>query len=361
MQHAERFQLTLLFAILVLTACGDGDKKGSEEDESSTQYVEMGDDYGLTTEIRGDRSLTRTWVKPSVEKIASLSEGEAYTLFNPRLASAVSKEGHLFVYDFGDYAVKAFTREGEYVATYGRGEGRGPGEMTMMSDVGVWRDSLVYVVDPKQRRVSFFEKNGDFVRAERYEVPLARLAWGDDSTKYVIISHASPTFLRIILSSGRQTVISQLFSGEAHPIMQGGTLHTSRDGALYVPLHFPVLLTFSPGDTTGTAYPTPDYGQPRPKADVEERGRVVSVPSTRIHEKSTLHDGVLSVEIPDSESDSLRFDLYDAREMEYLHSIQLPVEGSSRPFRALYVHGMDLVATVQKATVNIYEVQYPEQ
>lgn len=348
----------------VLTACEGGDGESPNESNgrgSSVEYVEMGDDYGLTTEIRGNRSLTRRWIKPAVEKVTSLSEGEKYTLFTPRLATVVSSTGHIFIYDFGDYTVKAFTPEGKHVATYGRGQGQGPGEMTMMSDVGLRRDSLVYIVDPKQRRVSFFEKDGDFVKVETYETPIVGLTWTDDLTKYVERLHpATSFFLSITTPSGRKAEISQLLSGDSPRIILDGSLHTSRGRAIYVMRYFPVILTFSPTDTTGVAYPTPDYGEPRPKAEVEKQGRVVSVPSIRIQEKSTLYEGVLSVEVPDLESDRLRFDLYDVRGMEYMHSIQLPLEGGSRPFGALYVHGMDAVMTVQEATVNIYEVQNPD-
>lgn len=358
----------ITIGILTWTACGGDDREPANEGDqgkSSTQYVEMGDDYGLTTEIRGDRSLTRTWIRPEIEKVASLSEGKTYTLFNPRLAQAVSEEGHLFVYDFGDYTVKAFTREGEYVATYGRGEGRGPGELTMMSDMGVWRDSLVYLVDPRQRRVSFFEKDGDFVKVETYEAPIVGLTWSGDLTKYMERLHpATSTFLSITTPSGHKAAISQLLSGDSPRIILDGSLHTSQGRAIYVMRYFPAILMFSPDDTTGVAYPTPDYGQPRPKVRTRNEGRAQQVfaPSTRIHEKSTIHDGVLSVEVPDPEVDSLQFDLYDAREMEYMYSIQLPaeVEGGDRPFGALYAHGMDLVATVDEATVNLYEMQNSE-
>lgn len=352
--------------VSVLSACEGGDGEPQNESngrESTVEYVEMSDDYDLTSEIRGDRFYERTWVKPSVKKVASLSDskGKEYTLFTPRLAD-VSEGGHTFIFDFGDYTVKAFTREGEYVATYGRGQGRGPGEMTMMSDVGLWRDSLVYVVDPRQRRISFFEKDGDYVKVETYKSPIVGLTWTDDLTKYVERLHpATSTFLSIITPSGHKTSISKIVSGGSPRIVLDGSLHTSQGKAIYVMRYFPVILMFSPADTTGVAYPTPDYGEPRPKAEVEKQGRIVSVPPIRIHEKSTLYKGVLSVEVPDLESDSLRFDLYDAREMEYMHSIQLPIEGGPRPFSALYAHGMGLVATVQEATVNLYKVQRPER
>lgn len=347
----------LLFGLLVLsTACigGNGDSP-KEKDGSSVQYVEMGNDYGLTTEIHGDRSLTRKWTRPEIEKIASLSEGEEYTLFTPRPAG-VSEEGRIYVYDYGDYTVKAFTQQGEYVTTFGRGQGRGPSEMITMTDLGIWRDSLVYVVDPRQARVSFFEKDGDFLRSELYETRVARLALTEDSTAFEATPPSVPTFMRIVSPSGRRTVISQLASGEIHPIIFDGRFQTIQNKTIYVPMYFPVLLTYASGDTTGVAYPTPDYGEPRPTAQTKNGGRRVSAPPAQFHWRTTLSDGVLSVEIPDPEIDSLQFDLYDAREMEYMHSVRLPIDESG----AHYAHGSEVVLTFEEDTVNLYRVQASE-
>lgn len=111
--------------MLLLVACGSGEETDSQKNgpskEPSAEFVEMGEQYGLATEVKDDRVPTRTWKRPAIEKITSLSEGDEYTLFTPRLAR-ISNE-RLYLYDYGDYTVKAFTLDGEYVASYGRGEG----------------------------------------------------------------------------------------------------------------------------------------------------------------------------------------------------------------------------------------------
>lgn len=350
----------LLFVLLTLIGCDERNKefpnkKGKED--PTTQVLEMGDDYGLTAKIHGDRSYERTWVEPEVEKIATLSEGEEYTLFNPQLAFRLSNTEHIYVLDPGDHTVKAFTPTGKYVATYGKGPGRGPGQITMVSDMGVVRDSLVYAVDPRQRRVSLFERNGDFVRTNASETPIARLVWTHDSTEYAATPPSSPSYLRIKTPSGRQVTLSSPFSGEVQPIMLDGWLHPLQNRVVHVARYFPVLLTFSPEDTIGLAHPTPDYGRPRPKAKVEKQGRVVSAPSAHFHGNSALHNGLLSIRVFPPGSDSLSFDVYDANELEYKYSVRLPVEREN----AIYMPGAGVAATVHKATVNLYEVQPPEE
>ncbi len=346
-------RIFIIGVLVLFTACVQGEEYSStERDESSVQGVEMGDDYALTTQIRGERFFTRKWTRPDIEKVASLSEGKNYTLFTPR-PGEVSEDGRIYIYDYGDYTVKTFTRRGKYVTTYGYGRGQGPGEMTMMTDVGVWRDSLVYVVDPRQSRVSFFDENGEFVWSELYETRVARLALTEDSTAFEATPPSVPSFMTITFPSGRQTVISQLFSRDVHPIMLDGSFHTLNNRLLYVPLYFPILLSFSAEDTVGIAHPTPDYGQPRPRPQTRNEENQVSAPSTRFHWRVTHQDSVLSVEIPNSNVDSLQFDLYDTREMEYMHSVRLPIDESG----AHYAYGTGTLVTHEDASINIYEVQ----
>lgn len=195
---------------------------------------------------------------------------------------------------------------------------------------------------------------GNFVRTESFSTRVARLVWTRDSTEYAITSPSSPSYLLIRPSTGRQITLSPPFEEEVNPILLDGWLHPLQKRVVHVPMYFPVLLVFSPEDTTGVVHPTPDYGRPRPKAKVEKQGRVVRAPSTFFQRNSVLRSGILSVLIS-PRSNHLEFDLYDAKDLKYKHSVQLPLE----PTDAIYVPrtDTDIVATVREATVNIYEVQ----
>jgi len=41
------------------------------------------DRYQLTVKLRGDTTVDRTWVEPTVERVATASEGDDYTLHDP--------------------------------------------------------------------------------------------------------------------------------------------------------------------------------------------------------------------------------------------------------------------------------------
>lgn len=151
---------------------------------SSTQLAQTDDAYGLTTRIQGDRSFERSWIEAHIDTFFVVSKGDAYTLYNPG-GIWMGTSNLLYIAD-SDFTVKAFTLKGDYVATYGTGRGRGPGQMMTMTDGGVWNDSLFYVADPRQRRVSFFNENGDFVRSTNFDRPVYRIARANDEIKYMV-------------------------------------------------------------------------------------------------------------------------------------------------------------------------------
>ncbi len=305
--------------------------------------------YDLVAPIRGDQSVERTRVEPEFEQIATLSSGDDYMLYNPSTVR-MGDDGVLYVLDSGDYTVKSFTQGGDYLATFKGGRGRGPSQFLSFTDVGVWNDSLVYVADPRQRRVSFFEKDGDFVRVEDYhEISPYRLAWTDDATKYVLPPTPLPTvpFMRIV-AQDRPLDIVRLPSRSAERILQIGDLCTSDGKVIFVPKYLPVLLAYAPEDTTGVAYPTPDYGRDLPTP--REGGRA---PAEYFNGRPTLSGGVLSVQKP-TQAEGVAFDLYNVGGMEYMRTVELPVEDA----RAWYAYGQNLAATIHDATVNLYRISH---
>lgn len=322
-----------------VTACGSRDGNASNV-------------YGLTAEIRGDSPPERAWVEAEVDTVAALSSGEGYTLFKPGTVEFIP-DGNIYVYDFGDFTIKAFTAQGEYVASYGNGRGRGPGQVIGLTDTGLWRDSLIYLVDSRLRRISFFAKDGDLVRTENYDHPVWRLDWTDDSIRIATSPSPAADFI-VMEAEGRQISVSQLFMDNVPSLARAGLLHAGRKKAIYVPRYLPVLLTYSLDDTIGTAYPTPDYGAPRPETRDYQGGTLA--PATEMNGRSTLQGGVLTVERPSSAAgDSVQFDLYDARQMTYMHSVRLPIEGKT----SRYAYGMDRVVSIRDTTVHLYRVMHP--
>ncbi len=330
--YSTRFRI-LSLCVLFLIGCGG---------ERNTPP----DPYGLTATLH-DVPAERIWQELDAEKIGSISEGDSYIVYNPTTIKADDGD-FLSVYDTGNNTLKTFTAEGEHLATYGAGEGRAPGQVLVLTDAGVWRDSLVYLVDPRQRRVSFFNKNGDFVKTEDYDLPVYRVHWAADSIKYDIPPAPLPgtPFMRIGTPEGTQD-ISRPPVWVEESFMLDGSLHTAGRKAIYVPKYIPVILTYSPDDTTGTAYPTPDYGRELPNPREGEF----------LNQKATLSGGILSVFNPSLEGEGVAFDLYSANPIKYLRSVRFRIEDATGlTENVLYAHGQKVLAAARDTTVDLYRV-----
>lgn len=316
----------------------------------SSDKEEIPNSYDLITDRRGDPSIERTWIEPTVQHVASLSTGKEYTLYNPN-AVRIAADGRIYVFDFGDMTIKGFTPEGRYVATYGRGRGEGPGQLAMMTDAGVWSDSLVYIVDGRSRRISYLDRrDGTFLRSRTLEKRVFRVERTTDSTEYRV-GFGMSDFL-VMETPERRRSVSYVTADPIQNILLTGRLHTSGGRAVYVPTYFPVVFTFASDDTTGIAYPTPDYGAvPMPETTTRTiNGRKAMRPPDRdVHGESSLHEGVLSIRRPTLSTDSMEFDRYRVHDgIVYRHTARFPVQGDPA------VLGLDRLVAVRDTSVHVY-------
>ncbi|HEX2079276.1 MAG TPA: 6-bladed beta-propeller [Longimicrobium sp.] len=159
--------------------------------------------------------------------------------------------GHVYVLDFGDRTIKEFSPDGTFLRSYGKGKGRGPGELLNPTDFQVTTGGEVWVLDPAQGRIQVFDARGEPVRTLRVEVPANRFALYSDGS-YVLLGksewllyHFTTTgvpaggFGRLVADQDRNTValqgeISLLPDGDIlYGPMRGGYLaRFARSGAL---------------------------------------------------------------------------------------------------------------------------------
>jgi hypothetical protein len=312
--------------------------------------------YQLTVKLRGDTTVDRTWVAPTVERVATASEGDDYTLHNPSYLYAVDQEGTAYVVDYEDWRIKAFTADGKHVTTYGEGPGPNPGELTRVTSVGFKGDSLVYATEPRLRRASYFAKAGSFVRVERHDdiIPY-QIAWTDASTQYTFPPPRPGTAFMHRTTPDRVRQINPPSRVEESFLLDG-VLRATGDKIVFVMRYMPVVLTYSADDLAGTAFPTPDYGEALSKP------REGAPPVPMMSGTPTISGGVLSIQVPADEPGHLAFDLYDVDSMTYLQSVRFAVELERNPqgrAQTFYAHGSRSLVTAQDSVVTFYRVTMP--
>lgn len=121
----------------------------------------------------------RIWKEVEFEKIVMVEED----LYNPLSVKLYGDENFL-VSDYGDMTVKQFRFDGEPVAQFGKGEGRGPGEMLSMMDVKTDSSGRIWVLDDTNMRIMIFDSPDEWEMIELQQ-PVSRLV-PVDSSRFIV-------------------------------------------------------------------------------------------------------------------------------------------------------------------------------
>jgi hypothetical protein len=111
-----------------------------------------------------------------------VESGDENYMFSELFTLEVDDEGDIFVVDTKEECIKVFDRNGQYIRRIGK-KGQGPGEIQRFGRIFLF-GKLVAINDTGNNRLSFFAKNGDYVKHVpfgKYRSPDARL----DSRGYV--------------------------------------------------------------------------------------------------------------------------------------------------------------------------------
>lgn len=76
---------------------------------------------------------------------------------------ALGPDKHLYICDTGNFRVQKFTRDGEFVQSFGAGVGTAPGDFARPKGVAVDRMGRLYVVDAAFGTVQIFNSEGDLL------------------------------------------------------------------------------------------------------------------------------------------------------------------------------------------------------
>ena len=118
---------------------------------SGTEYVTF---EGLAMPMRPQASVEREWRQVSLRQLYEVPRESGIELYR-RGPFTIGPDGALYFRDIGDMKIKHFDADGYFKHSYGR-LGEGPGEFSFFTDAGILRDSVLYVMDPYRRIVSFF-------------------------------------------------------------------------------------------------------------------------------------------------------------------------------------------------------------
>ena len=279
---------------------------------------------------KAEEQLTkeRVWKSVSVSRMFELPADEEIMLYDPQYIIP-DTNGDMYVVDYGAYQILRFDSQGNYIMSYGSGAGSAPGEFLSIGGVEVASDSLIYVTDENNARISSFSKAaGSFIDSrafDRHEAPY-RHAITDTGIEYIFRS-----FNKLAFESkfrDRSVEFGDLVEGDrfVSALVADGMIETYKDWMIYVPFRFPVVMVYDVDGRLVRAKKTMTFD----KFEEPELVRYVmnGIESYRI-EGDRVNSFIVSVVGDElllqsrSDSEDIIVDVYDAGSVEYKYSFRL--------------------------------------
>ena len=334
----------LIWVCLLTVSCNE------KEEISKDNYVF--EDFFFET-MEDQQVQERTWSNISVNRLFEIPvEGEV-TLYKPyHLLPDV--DGNVYVVDYAIYKILRFDSKGKYVRSYGGGMGRGPGEFASVTDVGIVRDSIIYVVDPTNRRILFFAKeDGSLIdtRTSR-EAAYYRYVVTDTGIEYVKpLSHKYPFESR----TGKEVVgfgkLLQNHEAQGH-LLTSGQIHAYKEWMIYVPYRYPVIMIYDRSGNLVRAKKIINYDSnfKEPRIVENEIGGMVGYKPEG--EPTSIESSVYEDElfVFAKAGDQGAIDVYEAESAEYKYSFRTPEP------RMSYVKKNRMYQVVGDTTVVVYSI-----
>jgi hypothetical protein len=208
------------------------------------------------------------------QEVFRVDEEHGRLLLKPELL-AIGRDG-IFVFDYGNRELSAFTMTGRFAWVRGR-KGGGPGEFGGPTDMSTDANGGIYLLDPTNSRITVYSENGTYQRAVTLDQPLHRLAVRRDgsfvgspmSDKLLVTmgadgtpgaSAAPPAELRslspllrenrLLVTSRDQLLMLHTWSTKVILAHLAGGVSVERIGDLRNVQPFPALKTYASGKYT---------------------------------------------------------------------------------------------------------------
>ena len=299
--------VAVLLCALVIGACN-----------SRERFVTI---EGLTLDVQEQKATERIWADVSFTLLHELPKEPDVFLLNTQ-GIEVDADGHVFVNDWGDMTVKRFNAHGEYVATYGSGIGRAPGEFESIFDTGTMGDSVVYVLDLSAQRMTLFASGGAFVRTMEAPHRAVELVETPGGRSYYLFTTRGASVFETSLGSETLGFGNTLLEGQRYNdlIVLSGFITTYGENMVYLPMYFPAIMQYNQNGELVYARTTPDFGHtspprftpPQPYARFE--AEIIQMFPVADGDRINVY----------SRADTMAIDVYDAPTGDYLHPIAVP-------------------------------------
>ena len=310
----SRLRLLYIILCLLVVSCRSDTGEGG---------IEVFDTLKLSP-VEEQQVQGRIWRDVSARELFTLPREPEVMLYAPA-GIYVDRSGYVFVLDFGMLNVVSFDQNGQYVTSYGEGEGQGPGEMISVLDMGSVGDTMVYVLDYAARTVNWFDKyDGTFIESELIDGGPIRYIMTEDGTEYMMVSSVDHLYQsRQGSDISRFGYLLEEMSEITSPLALG-LLGAYRNKMITNFTYFPAIAQYNPDGSLVYARTTPDYYTSFEEPVIEEQdfggttsgftieGEVFNLFMSNYNDQLFVHATQASA-----------IDVYDAETGDYEYSFRL--------------------------------------
>lgn len=342
--RAVRLLGPYMSCVLVVMLCASC---GADQEVSTVNFETLS-----VSPIEGQKSYDRILDEASLRKLFELPATPGEVLIAPAGVFADTM-GYIYVADEWDYRIHRFDSSGNYLTSYGEGQGTGPGEFMGILNFGTMGDSMVYVFEYMPQEVSYFDLEGSFLRSDRLEGSMREYPdqyvftrKGRVYSKFSLQENIDEELFESRLGDdvakfGRIYGESPYFS-----LAVAGNLVTFNEQLIYVSQWYPLFVQYGPDGSMKYARATIDYVSiEEPKVIETQRGGhmdgrflVVDIP--------TVFRGHLYVHSNIAQT----VDIYNAETGDYQYSIKLPENG--------FTHALnDRIYQVGDSSVSVWAIE----
>ena len=270
----------------------------------------------------------RAWRNVTLDSLHYLPGDDSMMLYLP--GSVLKGPGkNVYVGDYGDMSVKAFDCLGRHITTYGQGMGSAPGEVQQMGNLGTIKDSVVFVYDSMNRRLTYFRPDGSLLTIDEPEYRFKRMVVTNSGRKYWLIPSDYRYREFFVTSSKADTLtFGRLLDENLHvrnKYLIPGDLRTYGEDVLFVPDLYPALIRYnSDGEVKYARRTIGAVGFEPPEEMVEQNG--MRWPGPPLNYSMFVNEDQVVVLVRDNKDPRVKMiaDYYDAESGNYNESVKLP-------------------------------------
>ncbi len=333
--------VSCILAVMLCASCS------SDQEVNNVKFEALS-----VSPIEGQQSHDRIMGEASLRKLFELPAipGE---IVNAPAGVFADTMGYIYVADNWDYRIHRFDASGNYVTSFGEGQGEGPGENMGILNFGVLGDSMVYMFEYMTWEVSYFNLEGSFLRSERLDGSMRehpdQYVFTRKGRIYSMFSLQENTDHELFESRLGDDVVKfgQIYGGGPFSsLMAAGRLVTFKEHMIYVSQWYPLFVQYGPDGSMRYARTTMDHVSiEEPKLIRTQRGGYVDGPPL-IRSFPTVFRGQLYIHAYIVQM----IDIYDAETGDYQHSIKLPDNGFSHALN-------DRIYQVGDSTVSVWAIE----